>query len=150
MLSGSGPPRLIDGKHRVLKPGKSQGLLIGGNLATLCHLLGTPFARSYENCILFIEETGEAPYRIDRMLIQMKLAGCFENLAGLVLGSFQDCGFGTQIDTLVRQLFDDSDVPVMAGVQAGHGNPNLTLPLGIMAELDADRGELQFLETAVK
>jgi muramoyltetrapeptide carboxypeptidase len=150
MLSGSGAPGKIAGNHRVLKPGKSQGLLIGGNLATLCHLLGTPFAMHYENCILFIEETGEAPYRIDRMLVQMKLAGCFENLAGLVLGSFQDCGVEAQIDALVRQLFDDSGIPILAGVKAGHGSPNLTLPLGIKAALDADQGELQLLETAVK
>lgn len=150
MLSGSGSPGTIAGEHRILKPGKCRGVLRGGNLATLCHLLGTPFAGNYKNCILFIEETGEAPYRVDRMLVQMKLAGCFEKLAGLVLGSFQDCGVETQIDALVRQLFDDSGIPVMAGVKAGHGNPNLTLPLGIMAALDADQGELQFLETAVK
>lgn len=150
VLSGSRPAGPLTGNHRALKPGKAKGVLVGGNLATLCHLIGTPFARNYENCILFLEETGEAPYRIDRMLVQMKLAGCFEKLAGLVLGSFKDCGIGAQIDTLVRQLFEYSDIPILAGVAAGHQNHNLTLPLGIMAALDADKGELQFLESAVK
>ncbi|RJQ81650.1 MAG: LD-carboxypeptidase [Desulfobacteraceae bacterium] len=149
VLCGAGPQGPLIGNHRTLKPGKSQGLFLGGNLATLCHLLGTPFAYKYEGCILFIEETGEAPYRIDRMLVQMKLSGCFENLAGLVLGSFKDCGVEAEIDALVRQLFDDSATPILAGVNAGHGNCNLTLPLGIMAALDTDRGELRFLETAV-
>jgi muramoyltetrapeptide carboxypeptidase len=133
---------------RVVSPGSSRGKLIGGNLATLCHLIGTPFASNYADCILFIEETGETPYRVDRMLVQMKLAGCFDRIAGLVLGSFKECGETAEIDRLVRQIFDE-DIPILAGVNAGHANPNLTLPLGIMAALDAENGELKFLESAL-
>ena len=137
-----------DQHHRMVMPGKAQGLFVGGNLATLCHLLGTRYAASYENCILFIEETGEAPYRIDRMLMQMKLAGCLDGVCGLVLGSFTNCGEEGDVERLVRQLFDARPIPVMAGVSAGHCDRNVTLPMGIQAYLDADRGELRFLENA--
>ena len=77
---------------RVISPGKASGIVSGGNLATLCHLLGTPYSPIYKKNILVLEDTGEAPYRIDRMLFQMKMAGCFQGLSGVVLGSFQDCG----------------------------------------------------------
>ncbi|MGD9280565.1 MAG: LD-carboxypeptidase, partial [Desulfobacterales bacterium] len=76
----------------VVQAGRAQGPLIGGNLTTLCHLLATPFETKFKNCILLIEDRGEALYRIDRMLFQMKLAGCFDGIAGLVLGSFEGCG----------------------------------------------------------
>ena len=76
----------------VIQAGRARGTLIGGNLTTLCHLLGTPFEPSFKHRILLLEDRGEALYRIDRMLLQMKLAGCFDDIAGLVLGSFEGCG----------------------------------------------------------
>jgi muramoyltetrapeptide carboxypeptidase len=134
--------------HRTIKGGRARGCLVGGNLTSLCHLVGTLFAVSYRNCILFIEDTGERPYRIDRMLVHMKLSGCFDGLSGVILGSFKNCGARVEIDGIVRQLFDDCDIPIMAGVAAGHRRRNLTLPLGIRAELDADNGTLRYLESA--
>lgn len=135
-------------QKKTLKPGKVDGALMGGNLTTLCHLVGTPFALNFAGAVLFLEDTGESAYRIDRMLMHMKLAGCFQGMAGLVLGSFRDCAKFAVIADLVRQLFADQDIPILAGMAVGHGRRNLTLPMGIAVHLDADNGELVFLERA--
>jgi muramoyltetrapeptide carboxypeptidase len=139
------PP--MDLSHaRVLKAGKAEGVLTGGNLATLCHLTGTAWGEDFGGRILLLEEIGEAPYRIDRMLTQMKMAGLFAGLAGLVLGSFENCGFTDEIDALVRELFSDMSFPIVSGIPVGHGRSNWTLPLGVAARLDTAAGELRFIE----
>jgi len=132
----------------TLSPGAGSGILCGGNLNTLCHLVGTPFAPSFADKILFLEDRAEAPYRIDRMLTQMKLADCFKGLAGIVLGSFVDCGPADEIFKIINEIFSDYHVPILAGMNAGHGNPNLTLPMGIEATLDADRHVLSYHRAA--
>ncbi len=139
---------LIPANSRVIKPGQASGPIAGGNLTTLCHLVGTPFAPSYNGKIIFFEDKGEAVYRIDRMLSQMKLAGCFEGLVGLVLGSFEDCGEFDEICRIAAEMFKDADIPVLAGFDIGHGKTNITIPLGIEATLDADRQRLTFHESA--
>lgn len=131
---------------RVLKAGKAEGVLTGGNLATLCHLTGTAWGEDFGGRILLLEEIGEAPYRIDRMLTQMKMAGLFTGLAGLVLGSFENCGSMDEIDALVQELFADMSLPIVSGVPVGHGRSNWTLPLGVAAGLDTTAGELRFIE----
>jgi muramoyltetrapeptide carboxypeptidase len=128
----------------TVRPGVASGIVSGGNLTTLCHLLGTPFQPSFRNRILFLEDRGEAAYRIDRMLTQLKLAGCLEGIRGLVLGTFTDCGPLSEILEIVSDRLAGTDIPVLAGMEAGHAEPNLTLPLGIKAVLDADRGLLAF------
>jgi muramoyltetrapeptide carboxypeptidase len=135
-------------KGVTVKPGSGAGILCGGNLTTLCHLVGTPFAPSFANKILFLEDRAEAPYRIDRMLMQMKLAECFQGLAGIVLGSFENCGPIDGIINIIKEIFADCQIPIMAGVDAGHGNHNLTLPMGIEATLDADRYLLAYHRAA--
>jgi muramoyltetrapeptide carboxypeptidase len=132
----------------VVQAGRAQGPLIGGNLTTLCHLLATPFETKFKNCILLIEDRGEALYRIDRMLFQMKLAGCFDGIAGLVLGSFEGCGSLDGIYKIFQEHFQDLPVPILAGFDTGHGKRNLTIPLGIDATLDTDRQILSFVEPA--
>ncbi len=94
-----------------------------------------------------LEETGEKPYRIDRMLTQMRLAGCFEGVAGLVLGAFDDCGDIEDVVRIVRAVFEADPIPVLAGADFGHGGHNLTLPLGLVATLDADRRTLHYSES---
>ena len=137
----------LDLSHaRVLKPGRAEGALTGGNLATLCHLTGTSLGAAFRGQILLLEEIGEATYRIDRMLTQMKLAGLFVGLAGMVLGSFEECGAMDEIDTLVRERFADESFPIVSGACVGHGRSNWTLPLGVEARLDTTAGELRFLE----
>jgi muramoyltetrapeptide carboxypeptidase len=132
----------------VIKAGRAKAPVIGGNLNTLCHLLGTPFETEYKNQILLLEDRGEAPYRIDRMLSQMKLAGCFEGIAGIILGSFEDCGNLDDIYRIFKDCFQGNPIPILAGFDVGHGKQNLTIPLGIEATLDADRQLLSFSQAA--
>jgi len=132
----------------AIRAGRARGALIGGNLTTLSHLLGTPFQPGFKNHILFLEDRGEAPYRIDRMLFQMKLGGCFEGIAGLVLGSFVDCGPLDDVFQLFEEHFKDIAVPILAGFEVGHGTQNLTLPFGIDATLDTDKKLLSFAQPA--
>ncbi len=131
---------------RVLKSGVAQGVLTGGNLATLCHLTGTSLSAGFQGHILLLEDIGEAAYRIDRMLTQMKMAGLFDGVAGLVLGSFEDCGSGDEIDALVLDRFKDRAIPIVSGAPIGHGRSNWTVPLGIAARLDTAEGKLIFVE----
>lgn len=135
-------------KDIVLKKGKASGLVAGGNLTTLCHLVGTPYAPSFKGKVLFLEDVGEMPYRIDRMLTQMKLAGCFIGITGLILGTFKDCGHMDEIVEIFDNIFKDADVPILAGFNIGHGTQNLTLPMGLGAMLDADKKRLLFHEPA--
>jgi muramoyltetrapeptide carboxypeptidase len=132
-------------KSIIITPGKSSGKVAGGNLTTLCHLIGTPFQPDFSGCILLIEDTGEAPYRIDRMLSQMKMAGCFKDLSGMILGSFEKCGEFDQIYHIVVDIFSDMEFPILAGFDIGHGLPNLTIPFGVEALLDTDVGALTYM-----
>lgn len=135
----------IQSPHGVtLRSGRVAGAVCGGNLTTLCHLIGTPFQPSFRGRILFLEDRGEAPYRIDRMLFQMKSCGCFDGLAGLLLGSFDDCGPLDEIHRIISGCFEDLSIPVLAGIEAGHGPQNLTIPMGLEATLDADDRMLAF------
>jgi muramoyltetrapeptide carboxypeptidase len=133
----------------VVRSGLSSGQVAGGNLTTLCHLVCTPYAPSFKGKILLLEDLGEAPYRIDRMLTQMKLAGCFNGIAGLVLGSFEECGHLNEIYALVGDIFEDMAIPVMAGFEIGHGRRNIMIPLGLGATLDTEKERLLFHEPAV-
>jgi muramoyltetrapeptide carboxypeptidase len=132
----------------TIKAGKAQNPIIGGNLTTLCHLLGTPFEPRLENHILLLEDRGEAHYRIDRMLFQMKLAGCFEGIAGLVLGSFENCGSLDGIYKIFEEHFKDISIPILGGFDVGHGEQNLTIPFGLDATLDTDKQILSFEQSA--
>jgi muramoyltetrapeptide carboxypeptidase len=132
----------------ALKAGRARGRVIGGNLTTLCHMLATPFEPRFENHILLLEDRGEAHYRIDRMLFQMKLAGCFKGVAGLVLGSFQDCGSLDGIFRIFEAHFQDMSLPILAGFDVGHGPQNMTMPVGLEATLDADEQILSFDQPA--
>jgi muramoyltetrapeptide carboxypeptidase len=132
----------------VIQAGRAQGSIIGGNLTTLCHLLGTPFEPRFKQRIVLLEDRGEAPYRIDRMLFQMKLAGCFDGIAGLVLGSFEGCGSLDAVFQVFEEHFRDISVPILAGFDVGHGEQNLTMPLGIDATLDTDDQIVAFNQPA--
>ena len=127
-----------------LNPGIVAAPLAGGNLTTLCHLAGTAFAPDFSDHILLLEDRGEATYRIDRMLSHMKLAGCFENLAGLVLGSFEECGPTDSVYKIVKNIFKTENIPIAAGFEIGHGTQNMTVPLGLRVELDASHGLLTY------
>ena len=122
---------------RVIRSGRAEGLLTGGNLATLSHLIGTGFQADFKNVILFFEDIGEPLYKIDRMLTQMKLAGLFDNVRGVISGSFQNCADYADIEELVEEIFDEYQIPVLSGLSAGHGKSNLSLVFGEIVRLDA-------------
>lgn len=147
-LTGEGRIRLRSESGETIRPGKAAGPVCGGNLTVLCHLIGTPFAPVFGGHILFLEDVGEPPYRIDRMLTQMQLAGALQGVRGVVLGDFKDCGDPDHIGRIVAQAFSDARIPILAGIAAGHGDRNMTLPIGPLALLDADGGVLQYQESA--
>ena len=142
-------PKINLSEGNVLRPGKAKGPLIGGNLSIICHLLGTSYLPDLEGCILFIEDTGEPLYRIDRMLTHLKLSGHLNRLSALVAGSFERCGEMFAIERLLSDVVANQDIVIATGLPAGHGPENLTLPIGLMAELDTDHMTLSIVEKCV-
>jgi muramoyltetrapeptide carboxypeptidase len=147
-LSQATPLRIRASKGVALQTGIATGRTIGGNLTTLCHLIGTPFQPDFDDHILLLEDTGESGYRIDRMLTQMKLAGFFKGIVGLGLGSFRGCGKIEEIHRIVTDIFKEFTLPILGGLPFGHGRTNLTIPLGLTATLDAGEKILSFREPA--
>jgi muramoyltetrapeptide carboxypeptidase len=131
----------------VIHSGVASGIMAGGNLTTLCHLVGTPFEPDFSGQILLLEDIGESPYRIDRLLMHMKLAGCFEAIRGIVLGSFKGCGEPGLVYQIFDDIFSNDCFPILAGFDIGHDEPNLTIPFGINASLDTAVGNLSFAES---
>jgi muramoyltetrapeptide carboxypeptidase len=138
----------------TLHGGRARGRLIGGNLALLGAVSGTPYEPNYDGAILVIEDVNEAVYRIDRMLTQLRLAGHLARCAAIVFGQFTDIpsdapeesqGARTLIDVL-REAAATAGVPCIAGVPVGHLADQWTLPLGALAALDADARTLRILE----
>ena len=129
-------PSIIGENGVTLTKGKAEGLFYGGNLATLCHLCGTPFQPRFSQAILFLEEINEPPYKIDRMLTQMKLSGMFRGVGGVIAGTFENCGD----ERLVHEILHEhlGHVPLFSGVASGHGTVNLSLPMGVPVVMDAD------------
>ena len=124
---------------RPITPGRASGRLIGGNLAVLCGLMGTPFEIETAGRILFLEDVSERVYRIDRYLSQLRLAGKLQSAAGILLGTFSyDDDEPADSQAAVAALLDEYcgglDVPVLAGFPAGHEKYNLTLPMGALVE----------------
>lgn len=147
-LTGDRPINIDATDGVCLQPGKAVGRVSGGNLATLCHLVGTPFEPTFASKILLLEDCTEACYRIDRMLTQMKLAGCFAGVAGVALGGFSDCGYEEDLYKVIKDTFKRDDIPIMAGFDVGHGSRNMMVPIGLEAVLDTDRGSIQFTRPA--
>ena len=136
-------------------PGRARGRLIGGNLTLFTCLLGTPYFPDPTGAILFLEETGEWIYRCDRMLTQLALAGVFEKAAGVVFGAFTDCdvspsGYGRfSLNDIFEQHMIPARIPSFSGAMFGHIPDKRTIPLGVMAEIDAHAGTIDLLEPAV-
>jgi muramoyltetrapeptide carboxypeptidase len=139
---------------RTYRAGVAEGRLVGGNLSVLCALLGTPHLPDTRGALLFIEEVGEAPYRIDRMLEQLRQAGVLARAAGIILGVFHNCEAKdrdaslTLAETLEHQL-SKVDVPAVYGYSFGHVTHQYTLPVGVRARLDTEARTITLLEAAV-
>ena len=143
-IAGPAPVDISAEHGETVSPGSGTGPVLAGNLTTLCHLIGTPYMPPTQGHLLLLEDRGEAPYRLDRMLSQLRLAGCFETIAGLAFGSFDDCGQPDELSRIVEDHFTDKRFPVLTGLDVGHGKRNLTIPIGITATLDADRRRLTY------
>lgn len=157
-LTQTGPIGPLDNpegyaRHTVC-PGRAEGRLVGGNLTLVTHLLGTPWEIDTRGCILFLEDVGEKTYSLDRMLTQLRLAGKFDDCAGVVLGDFRNCeveypDYGFTLEQIVRDVVAPCGKPVFSGLRAGHCTPKLTLPLGARCRMDAQTCRLEALEAAV-
>lgn len=140
---------------RTVVGGCAEGPLVGGNLSLIAATLGTPYAIRAEGAILLLEEVGEAAYRLDRLLSQLRLSGVFRSVAGIAIGAFSECpdedaeGIPSA-EEVIRDRLGELDVPVALGFPFGHISCNWTLPLGIRARLDAAAGTLELLEAGVE
>ncbi|MHB8836238.1 MAG: S66 peptidase family protein [Candidatus Methylomirabilia bacterium] len=145
LLAGKPGPLAYRGL-RTLRPGRARATVTGGNLSLLAHSVGTPFQVAPRGRILFVEEIGEAPYRIDRMVRQLLLAGVFRDVAGVVLGQFPSLKPVERraVSGLFLEALGSRAVPVVSGFPAGHDSPNRPFPLGVTATLDAAAGTMTF------
>jgi muramoyltetrapeptide carboxypeptidase len=128
---------------RTVRRGHASGRLVGGNLAILAALAGTPYAPDYRGALLVLEDVGEPAYRVDRMLTQLRMSGALDHIAGLVVGHFTEAAPGRDLssdvlDALVAEAADVAGVPAIAGAPVGHIDDQWTIPLGATAQLDAD------------
>ena len=141
--------------RETVNPGSAEGVLVGGNLSLIAGTIGTPYEINTKDRILFIEEVGERTYCVDRMLTQLRLAGKFEDCAGVIFGDFNDCpveypNFGLTLEEVIRDCASTCGKPMFTGLQAGHVTPAITLPLGARVRMDADNCRLTVLENAVE
>lgn len=144
------PPGVVGG-GRVLVEGDARGRLIGGSLAMLAAIVGTPHQPDTDGAILFLEDVGEKPYRIDRMLRQLQQAGLFEGVVGLAVGELVGCESPQDPDNGPAEIISDFahelELPCVIGLPFGHGEDNRIVPIGVGAEL-VD-GSLTITEAAV-
>jgi muramoyltetrapeptide carboxypeptidase len=140
---------------RTVSPGVARGRIVGGNLTLVSATMGTPFEIETKDRILLIEDTGEAPYRIDRMLVQLKLAGKLQQAAGVVFGTCTDCApsrssfeLTLSLSEVLGELLGSLRKPVLAGLLFGHTKEKAVIPMGVEAELDAGARRLTIVEAA--
>ena len=139
----------------VLREGSAQGRLSGGCLSMLVASLGTPFEIQTDETLLFIEDIAAKPYQIDRMLMQLRLAGKLDRVRGIIFGEMLDCvqpaGQDYTLQQVIMRVLERYDLPIIYGLKSGHvSSHNLTLPLGVKAELKANgnTAELNIIEPA--
>lgn len=145
----------INNPVKIYHPGKAVGRLLGGCLSLINTIVGTPYCPDFTGAILFLEDIEEEPYRLDRYLAQLKMAGIFDKITGLVLGQFVDCVPGEPekpfltIEQIFENYFGNLDIPVISNFAYGHVPIKHTMPVGILAEIDTEKGGLFIKEGAV-
>lgn len=137
----------------TLKEGIAEGEVVGGCLSMVAASIGTPYAPPFDDAVLFLEDTGEKAYRIDRMLVQLAQAGVLERVAAVVFGALRPPDGSEAEYRLIGECVAEQaarlDCPVLSGIEAGHGSANFTIPFGVRARVDAAARTLSFLEPAV-
>lgn len=134
--------------------GTAQGRLVGGNLTVIASMVGTSYEPNWNNKLLFLEEIKEEPYRVDRMLWQMKQSGVFNKIKGVIIGSFRKCEpeepeKSFSLDGIFDQHFAQAKFPVYQGASFGHIAPKFTLGIGLLSEMDANNFTIKILEKSV-
>jgi muramoyltetrapeptide carboxypeptidase len=144
---GAGRPiryRLSSRAIKILKHGSATGIFKGGCLSIICSLLGTPYEPSFKDCILFLEDVNEPPYRIDRMLNQLKLAGKFDGVKGVIFGRMKGCEPGRRdgytLEDVITEILSVYGIPVIYGFPSGHGTVNYSIPFGLLGMMDTSTG----------
>jgi muramoyltetrapeptide carboxypeptidase len=144
-----------ENRIRTITPGLARGRLLGGNLTVLTTIVGSRLLPDFTDAILFVEDVQEAPYRIDRMFMQLKLAGILDQVKGVIFGRCTKCtpGEGSYGSLTIGDVLDDYlkplKVPAWEGAQIGHIDRQFIMPIGVPAEIDATRGTIRLLEPAV-
>jgi muramoyltetrapeptide carboxypeptidase len=145
---------VVENRVQTLRPGTARGRLLGGNLTVLTSLVGSGYLPDWDGCILFLEDVEEAPYRIDRMLTQLRLAGILQKARAVIWGNCTDCrpgeGFGSlTVTEVLNDHISPLGVPAWSGAMIGHIDRQFTLPVGLEVEVDATAGTIRMLEPAV-
>ena len=144
-------------KVQTMVPGIASGKLVGGNLSLICSTMGSVYEAETRGSILFIEDVGEAPYRIDRYLSELKLAGKLDLVNGIIIGRFSrreteapDRSTDFKMHQVLQQYFSKMKVPVIFNFPSGHGSKNVSLPLGCIVEINTDYETFKVLEPPIK
>lgn len=146
---------LPENPAKIFRPGQANGRLLGGCLSLINVLLGTAYCPDFASAILFIEDIDEEPYRVDRYLAQLKLAGILDQVAGIVVGQFIDCEPrdpekpSLTLDEIFQDYFGQLNIPILMNFAYGHGPIKHIMPIGVQARLDTERGGLIITESAV-
>jgi muramoyltetrapeptide carboxypeptidase len=135
--------------------GTAQGEFFGGNLSVLSTMIGSEYLPDWKGKVLFLEDVAEEPYRIDRMLTHLKLAGVFDQISGLILGTFRKClaeepNFSFTLEEVFEQHFKGAKFPVYYGAQIGHTANKFTIPIGLKVEMNAGEGTFRLMNSAVQ
>jgi muramoyltetrapeptide carboxypeptidase len=157
ILSEYTPISFSDSRMTTLSKGIAKGRLTGGNLSMIVATLGTPYEIDTKDSLLFLEDIAEEPYRIDRMLTQLWLAGKLQQCAGIILGQFKNCeakrvpGFEVSfsLQEVLESRITSLGIPAVYGLPIGHVKSKMTIPLGVMAELDAGNKTFSIMERPV-
>jgi muramoyltetrapeptide carboxypeptidase len=140
----------------TLITGTARGTLLGGNLTVLCHLLGSKYVPDFKDAIFFCEDVDEPPYSMDRMITHLKLCGVLGQLRGFIFGKCTHCGVGDggygslTLEDIWEDHIKPQKKPAFTGSMIGHISHKFTLPIGIQAQINADLGTIQFLESGVE
>lgn len=155
LMNGDKPFSIKNPDNTQLKSYGSKsvsGIIVGGNLSLICATIGTPYEINFKDKILFIEEIGEEPYSIDRMLCQLTLSNKLQQCAGFILGQFKDCSNGKELslECVLDHYIFSLNKPVIYNFMCGHDTPKLTLPIGAKATLHISGHVIEILEPIVK
>ena len=145
----------VSNRIRTIYPGKASGVLMGGNLSVLTGIMGSEYLPNWENKIIYLEDVGEKIYAVDRMMSQLKLGGVLDKISGFVFGKCTECdlggnGYGSlTLEEVIDYYIKPLKIPAFSGAMIGHIKDNFTIPNGIEAEIDAEKGTIQMLTPAV-